>query len=83
MAVQVLTALGTYIRPLSANWMRVSPVSVSSCVKPTVGTSPGAVGAVGSSGGGAVIPLVDISPAKAEIARVEVSAIAIKNRFII
>ena len=83
MAVQVLTALATYRTAPSANWMRVSALSVTSCVRPTLGTSPVAVGAAGSSGGGAVTPLVDISPAKADIARAEVNAIATKNRFMI
>lgn len=83
MAVQVLTALATYRTPPSANWMRVSAVSVTSCVRPTLGISPVAVGAVGSSGGGAVTPLVGISPASVDIERHTANAIAVRNRFMV
>ena len=83
MAVQVLTVLITYRTPPSANWMRVSAVSVTSCVRPTVGTSPDAVGAGGSSGGGAVTPLVGISPASVETDRHTSNVIADRSRFMV
>jgi len=62
--------------------MRVSAVSVTSCVKPTVGMSPGAVGAAGSSGGGAVTPTDGTSPARAELERIQVRAMVMVKRFI-
>lgn len=81
MAVLVLTALATY-RTLSANWMRVSAVSVTSCVKPLVGISPGAVGVDVSSGGGALKPPDGISPASVGTEKTHVKATATRNRFI-
>jgi hypothetical protein len=67
--------------PLSANWMRVSPVSVISCVRPTLGTSPVAVGGAGSSGGGAEIPTEGTSPAKTAPERTQVRVTIIAKRF--
>ena len=65
------------------DWIRVSVAAEICCARSLLGTLVGAFGAAVSSGGGAVIPLVGISPAIAERDRTQANALDAKNRLMV